>query len=530
MSKLAVYLNQHVIGNVFDRPSICSAYASDRSILSATPRLVALPENSDDICKLLRFANQLALRDFSLPVTVRGTGLDKTGAAIGDGLVLSTERLNRIEEIDIRGRLVRVQPGVILEKLNSALALQGLTLPVSCHPRATLGGLIANCTNDDASEHYGGIYHFVERVEIALPSGDLIQLAPYSMHQIEAKRSEDSVEGALYRRIEQLLDQYGDTIIERSMHPFDAAGYANITKVKQNRTLNLLPLMFASQGTLGVITDIILRVEPLSPDVTKMAVTLHDDKSLLRFLNFVRDLDPGMVQIYDLRMIREAAKYGNQPILISHRELDDGWLVLIEFHESRRRASKKIRHASAILPSGAIAIEETPENQAEFQEIQSSLFSFLNDNLSGERLPIADDVYIPSYKFSDFLEGLKLIEETLETELPLYGSFASSNYNVRPILDYTTIVGRKQAISFLRQYSHLVSDLGGSLTGGSPEGRVKALATLQTFSPNEQQLYRDIKEAFDPNNILNPGVKLGAELKQTLRYLHTAVPEGLITP
>ncbi len=88
MSKLAEYLNRHTIGNVFDRPSICEAYSTDRSILKITPRLVAIPESTDDIRKLLRFADQLANRDFFLPITPRGTGLDKTGASIGEGLLI----------------------------------------------------------------------------------------------------------------------------------------------------------------------------------------------------------------------------------------------------------------------------------------------------------------------------------------------------------------------------------------------------------------------------------------------------------
>ena len=93
MSELAKYLNRHIVGNVFGKTSIREAYATDRSILHETPRVVALPENLDDVRKLVRFSNQLASKGFRLPVTVRGTGLDKTGAAIGDGLLISLKNL-----------------------------------------------------------------------------------------------------------------------------------------------------------------------------------------------------------------------------------------------------------------------------------------------------------------------------------------------------------------------------------------------------------------------------------------------------
>lgn len=279
MSKLAEYLNRHTIGNVFDRPSICEAYSTDRSILKITPRLVAIPESTDDIRKLLRFADQLANRDFFLPITPRGTGLDKTGASIGEGLLISMEKFNHIEEIDVRGRLVRVQPGMTLGKLNEALRLQGMWLPVEYDSRVTLGGLIANCPSDDAARRYGGIYQFVERVEVVLANGDLVQLSPMSLRAAEAKANEDSTEGVLYRKISKILDKFDDVILDRSMRPFDAMGYANIVKVREQHSVNLLPLMFASQGTLGIISDIVLHVEPVPPESRRLLVSFHDLKA-----------------------------------------------------------------------------------------------------------------------------------------------------------------------------------------------------------------------------------------------------------
>ncbi len=530
LSKLAKYLNQHIVGNVFDRPSICEAYAKDRSILQATPRLVAFPESTDDLRKLVRFANQLAVRDYELPITIRGSGIDKTGAAIGDGLLISTERMNHIEEIDLRGRLVRVQPGLTLGALNSALGLQGLCLPVDYDPRATIGGLIANCPTDDAQNRHGGIFHFVERAEVVLASGDVVQLAPYNLRIIELKKQQTSFEGSLYRRLDQILDQHADTIVDRSMRPFDAAGYANVTRVKNGHSLNLLPLLFASQGTLGLVSDVILRMEVLPSPMQRLLTSFQDEKVMVNFLNLVTELEPALLKVYDLRIIAQAAEHGNQPELLNNHRLDQGWIVLIGFDDRRRRAGRKLQRCLEALPPGSFNIAETPQNTDDFRELSSALLSFLNDTQVGERTPILDDVFIPSYRLADFLAGLRMIEETLGLDLPVFGSFSTANYNVRPEIDCSSLVGRRQIVAFLRQYSRLVADCEGSLTGGSPEGRVKHLPTIQTFSPAELELYADIKAAFDPNNILNPEVKLGAELKNTIRHLRTEEVSGVITP
>ena len=529
MSKLAEYLNRHTIGNVFDRPSICEAYSTDRSILKITPRLVAIPESTDDIRKLLRFADQLANRDFFLPITPRGTGLDKTGASIGEGLLISMEKFNHIEEIDVRGRLVRVQPGMTLGKLNEALRLQGMWLPVEYDSRVTLGGLIANCPSDDAARRYGGIYQFVERVEVVLANGDLVQLSPMSLRAAEAKANEDSTEGVLYRKISKILDKFDDVILDRSMRPFDAMGYANIVKVREQHSVNLLPLMFASQGTLGIISDIILHVEPVPPESRRLLVSFHDLKAAQRFLNFVCDLEPATVKICDLRILEDASDHGKKSELFI-RKIGRGMAVVVDFGYGRFRLNKRMKRALEVLPEGTFCVEETPENTMAFQCIDNALLCYLNNDDRGERAPILDDVFVPSMHFGDFLDGLKTLEQTLRVELPVFGSFATPNYYVRPDFDCQSIDGRKKIIEFIRLYTQLVESCQGSLTGNGPEGRVKALMMGKTLGVGERQLYASIKEAFDPRGILNPKVKLGAEVKETLRYLRTRERGGIMTP
>lgn len=529
MNKLAKYLNRHIVGNVFDQPTILASYAADRSILTSTPSLVAVPETVEDVCRLARFADQLAKRDYRLPITVRGTGLDKTGAAIGDGLVISTEKLSKIEEIDVRGRLVRVQPGVTLGELNAALGLHGLCLPVEYNPRATLGGLIANCTNDDTADRYGSIFHYVERAEVVLANGDLVQFAPHNLHTISAHKETAAPELALYRKVETVLDKHADTVVDRSMRPFDAAGYANVTRVRQGRTLNLLPLLFASQGTLGIIADIILRVEVLPAERRHMIAVVPDSKVLYRVANYIHELEPCVLKIYDMRIVQAAAQYGNRPVLLENSP-ESGWLIQASFDYRRSKAGRKVRQSLEILPPGTFAVESTPENLAGFLEFNTALMSYLNDEPDGERLAVLDDIFLPNHRLAEFLQELPIIESALGLELALYGSFATSNYHVRPKIDYTDLAGRKLALQFFNQYSKLVATMEGSITGGSPEGRVKALATTPALSDAERVLYTELKDVFDPHNILNPEVKLGAEFRKTLRQLRTSGRYGVITP
>ena len=157
MGKITKYLNQLIVGNVFDTPEILEKYSTDQSVLKIKPRFVAFPESTSDIQKLVRFFNQIAAKDIPVTITVRGSGLDEGGADLGSGLVISTEKLNKMLEIDSRERLVRVQAGITLKELNTALSVSGLTIPVGGHDNETIGGLISNCPTDLFSKKYGGI-------------------------------------------------------------------------------------------------------------------------------------------------------------------------------------------------------------------------------------------------------------------------------------------------------------------------------------------------------------------------------------
>jgi len=232
MNKIAKYLNQHIVGNVYDRPEILSKYSTDHSILRVEPKMVVIPENTGDVRRIVRFVNQLHVKDAHLDLAIRGTGLDKTGADLSSGIVLSTEKLNHIQEIDEHARLVRVQSGVTLGQLNSALSLKGLTLPIAADPRQTIGSLIANFVSDDFGGKYNGIYYYVDCLEAVVSTGDVIQTSRLNRRFLEHKKGLSTFEGAIYREISNSIEDNFDVISDLDKKPtIDSAGYELIAQV-----------------------------------------------------------------------------------------------------------------------------------------------------------------------------------------------------------------------------------------------------------------------------------------------------------
>lgn len=528
MDRIARFLNKHLVGNVFDKLSIREAYKTDRSLLSVIPRMVAIPETTTDLRKIIRFSHQLAKRDFRLPITVRGGGNDKTGAAIGNGMLISMEKMNKIQEIDVRNRLVRVQAGITLEELNIALSLHGLTIPIAGHEKDTIGGLIANCPTDDYAGKYGGIYQCVEQAEIVLSNSDILQTKRLYPRALTKELDDDSFAGSIYRDIGQMIVDRADVIGEIYNKPLNSAGYSTISLVQKGQSFDLLPLFFNSQGTLGIVSEVILHAVALPVEVRHLMITSHNLRSLSDLLEYIESYEPLMINVYDAEIFRRAIKYGNCTRLFAKDEPKGNFVTLISFNFSPRRNKRIIRDIVERLPINAVAVVEDKDNTEDFQTLYNMVASYLNDGVLGEHTPILDDVRIERNQLYSFIADVKELSKTMRTDVFIFGSYLTSNYSVRPELIFDTNSGRRAILQFLRKYAKIVDDHQGSVTGGGPEGSTKAL--VNKFTPEEKKLYTDIKLTFDPQNILNPHVKLGANLKTSIHRLRNFYNNHIVTP
>ena len=526
MNKITKYLNQHINGQVFDRPSILHAYSRDRSVVEITPRLVAIPYDTDDIQFLMRFANDVAAKDFKLPVTVRGAGQSKTGACLGSGMIISTEKLNKIAEVDEHSRLVRVQAGVTLEKLNAVLAAYNLCLPIRANEKQTIGGLISTFPTDAYAKKYGSIFYFVDRLEVVLANGDLIQTVSYTPHGLKNALKSEKFEGKIYQSLDELINKNQDLISKINERSVSRAGYSTITKVKNENVFDLMPLFFGAEGTLGVISEIILRVEPIPRRGKHVLATFPTIEKANDYMEKIMKLAPATLEVFDTRIFQIAAKHGKNLGLLEPL-LHSGYYVLAIFNDSFLMANRKLRQA---LSLGATATSITAENNInsdDFGEIYTLLGSYLNDESSMERPSLVDDFTINGVGLSKLIAKLKPVEEVLKQELPIFGSFATSVYSVRPDFNLSDVTERKRAMQFLHYFGKIVKECGGTFAGGSSEGRVKGLISTPEFTAREHELYRKIKQIFDPNGFLNPETKLGANFADVVRHLRTTETQGV---
>lgn len=519
MGKITKYLNQLIVGNVFDTPDILEKYSTDQSALKVKPKFVAFPESTDDVRKLMRFFNQLAVKDIKVSIATRGSGLDETGADLTNGVVISTEKLNRLLEIDTRERLVRVQAGITIKELNTALSVSGLTIPIDGVDGHTVGGLISNYITDDCAGKYGGIYEYVERIEAVLANGECLQTERLKKYPLAKAAAEKSLVGEIYRKTTKAIKENPE-VVEKLKHSNDRSGYMMVAKAPYKETLDLKPLFFGAQGTLGIISEVILKAVPAKKRPERVVATFKTIEDAISYADAIKPLKPRRIDLYDLKIIMEARETGKNLDGVI-RKLEDGFVVFTSFDERPNTMIKRLKTMKDKFPRSAKFIYESLNDRPTLNEFENALANYLSYVKGGERVPILTNFYLPRTNLKLFLEDLKVLEEKLDLKMELFGSLDTSIYSLRPKMDLEAEDFNKKATTFLKAGAYVINRQGGTLTGGAPEGRMKAVVTNTTMLEPEKNIYTKIKDVFDQNGILNPDVKLGASSKFTLTHFRT---------
>ena len=529
MSKIAKCLNQRIQGVIYDTPNVLEKYSTDRSVLKLHPHLVAVPERVSDICHIVSFVNQIASKGILSPITVRGKGNDKTGAAIGSGIIMSMEKLNKIFEIDIRQRLVRAQAGATLREINEALDTYDFCIPIDADPDQTIGGLIANAQGNSTMTRGKFLIDYVDQAEVVLSSGDVVSVDRVRRRGLNRKLELTSFEGEVYRRVAKLVEDYSANLIPEQHLSRALSGYPGLRAVApDSKSFDLTPLLWGSQGSLAVLAEVILTFEVRPAPSSFIAAVYPDLESALSLImNLPSELR--RANIYDLSIIHGATSSGKICGIFDSLP-DKGILILASIDAPYSwRGNRRLRHlAEGPFRHATQVLFSNPDTQPNFEELPSILSAYLNSSYPDLRIPIVDDAYVPKESLIDYMQGLQELSQKYGTHLALFGSLVPETYSVRPEFNLGTVPGRQFTMLFLRDYSRLIAKCGGTLAGGSPEGRFKAICTNSELEAHMAQAYTSLKDIMDPNNILNPGIKQQATLQSVVRQFRTSYNSGII--
>ena len=521
MNRIAAYLNRYIDGVAYSAPNILERYATDRSILKYHPRIVAIPTSTQDLCRLARFSFQLTKKKIDLPITVRGGANSKTGSAIGNGLLVSTERLNQILEIDNRQRLVRVQAGATLHDVRDALHSHGLDLPILADPSETIGGIIARGAKASLDSKEMDISELIEQLEFVLYDGTIIETKNLNLAKAGDDKRLKATERDIYKKLSKLIETRKGADIEH-----DHRGYYNLSHVDAKK-FNLANLICGSEGGLGIISEVILRCEAIYDAPNYVAILCQDNTKFLRVASLLKKLKFADIVFYDTEIFNAKESTGKDTSFFRSAS-DDGFLVVASAKDDSKHARRvKLRRLAKKLPNGLKLIKSDEENYTEFTSLDEKLTAYLNDTSAVQHLPIIDAAYVPEEKQQDYLDGINKFAKALKMPLALYGNLDHNLFTIRPAFNLNSSDDRRKMIKLIRIYVDFLDSIGASLCGNASDGRLLAMFANTKRDAKQLALESEVKKAFDPAGILNPGIKHEVDARVVLKHFRINYNPGI---
>lgn len=529
MSKVATYLQEHILGEVTTSPAVLAALSRDHSPLQITPEMVVYPRVTNDIRKAARFAWQLAEKGHAMPITPRGAGSDETGGAIGKGMIISlAAHMNGLLEFDAKQKLVRVQPGLSIDSLASALSLQGMMIPAFAMLPAygTIGGVVAANVNGPLSGKYGGVGRWVSQLEVVLANGDILQTERLSKHVLNKKKGLQTLEGEIYRTIDNLIEDNAQLIADKvGYDERDTTGYSALASVKQkDGSFDLTPLLIGSQGTLGIISEMIMKTEFMSATMGVAAIAFSSIEAARDAIDQLDSLEPAMLEIYDGAFFNLAAARGKNYKFIMNAGGDVGAVVVVGFDDfSERSRIKKLKRIEKLLNKLEVYIEAADGDDAvDLRALcEVTAFAVTPESRSESAPPVIDGVSVPRERAEEFMAAARDLAEKYGVIMPIHGRMLDNTYYARPILQLYKVGDKQKIFKLLDEYTNLVGYFGGHLIGNGSEGRLKARFAYKQLDPEVTALFEAVKAVFDPQGILNPGVKQPLEARQLVPHLRS---------
>jgi len=428
---------------------ICYGY--DATNLEGPAELVVFPGTAGEISEILKLANQ-----HQFPVVPRGMGTGMTGGSVPSqgGVVVAMTRFNRVLEIDQKNLVAVVEPGVITGDFQKQVEALGFFYPPD--PASllycTIGGNVAECAGGLRAVKYGVTKDYVLGLEVVLPTGEIINTGVRTVKGV--------------------------------------VGY------------DLTKLIVGSEGTLGIITKIILRFIPL-PEArqTLMVVFRKVEDAAIAVSNIISaKIIPSILEFMDNASIRCVEDYLHLGL-----RTDAGALLLIEVDGDREILPKYIQKIDQITRALDRYEMKVAENEKETESLWKARKALSPATYRLNPTKVNEDITVPRDQIATFIKEANRIAEKSQLKMVNFGHAGDGNIHTTLMIDGKNEDERERAEAAIEEIFKLTLRLGGTLSGEHGVGLTKAAYIDLELSPAAIDVMKKIKKVLDPNNILNPG-------------------------
>ncbi len=558
MNSIKNFLDKEKIEWQIDK-NILESYSEDTSLFKILPKIVIFPKNKFDISKLLKFThkNNLENKKEVYHITSRSGGTDMSGGAIGQSIILSfTKYFNQIISVNKNTKEAVVEPGVYYRDFEKETLKSNLILPTYPASReiCALGGMISNNSGGEKSLIYGKTEDYVLELETILSNGEIVNFKALNKEEFLNKLDsldQNSLEYKIYKEIEELISKEENKSTIEKNKPItskNSAGYYlwNILREENGQKIfDLTKLLTGSQGTLGIITKIKVKLVEPRKYSKMLLIFLKDLKDLRNVRDIIIKYSPESFESYDDKTFKVAMKF--LPVFLKNifnkNKDSDKKVNFLKLAFSFWREIKLLLTFS--MPKLFLIAEFTGDSEKEiiqnillckkelnlknkniktrfvkteferekFWTIRRESFNLLRQKVKGmHTAPFIDDIVVKGEDLESFLNELIPILDKYKLLYTIAGHVADGNLHIIPLMNFDDKEIINKNIEIIKSCSHevysLIKKYHGSITGEHNDGLIRTAYLGEMYDENMLNLFKEVKNIFDKNNILNPGKKV----------------------
>ena len=502
-------LRKLVSGEVrFDKMSRV-LYSTDASIYQIEPVGVVIPRTDEDVIAVVETANK-----YGVSVLPRGGGTSLGGQTVGHSIVMDFSKyMNRVIEVNEEEQWVRTQPGIVLDVLNHHLRDSGLLFAPdpSTSNRGNVGGALGNNSCGAHSIMWGKTVDNVQEMDVVLSNGQPTRFGALDGSQLEARMRAEGLEGDIYRRLFQIGEANRDEIIARYPKIQRRVSGYNLDEFVGGIGFDMARFVVGSEGTLVTVTEAKLKLVP-RPKVTGLGVLHCND--LIESMDATvaaLEMQPAAVELIGSMIIRQAKSNLAYARITDFIEGDPEALLAIEMAgDSAEEVRAKMDHLGDALAGRGLGYRflklMRPEDQAKVWDVRKAgLGLMMNVPGDAKPLPFVEDCAVSPEHLPDFVRRFDEIVTANGTEAGYYGHASVGCLHIRPLINLKDQEGVDRMVSIAEEIGDLVMEYGGSMSGEHGDGLVRSWFNRKMFGDQLYGAFRDVKRAFDPDGIMNPG-------------------------
>ncbi len=506
---LVADLTRQVRGEVrFDKMTRV-LYSTDASIYQMEPIGVVIPMSDEDVVAVIETANR-----YGVPVLSRGGGTSLAGQTVGNAIVVDFSKYMRnVLEVNAEEGWVRTQPGIILDELNRHLAPYDLHFAPdpSTSNRGNVGGSLGNNSSGAHSIVWGETVDHVRELKVVLSNGDRATLGAISGSQLEAKMRGDGLEGEIYRRLFAIGEANRDEILARYPKIQRRVSGYNLDEFVGGDGFDTARFVVGSEGTLIAVTEAKLNIVP-RPKYKGLAVLQF--RELIESMEATvatLELGPAAVELIDGMILRQARTNLEYSRLMDFVDGDPEAILVVEVTgESEAEVDAKLGACEdRMKQSGlgyAVRRVVAPQEQAKVWAVRKAgLGLMMNTPGDAKPLPFVEDTAVAPEALPEYVRRFDEIVREHGTTAGYYGHASVGCLHIRPLINLKRQEGVDRMESIASKISDLVMEFGGAMSGEHGDGLARSVWLEKMFGPQLCDAFHQVKRAFDPKGIMNPG-------------------------